>query len=129
MRMKNRKMTYYEDIEKYLENTNADDDILVTIDDIDKGSITFSVYDSEVTNESLATIYQVLQYVGRNEADLNTLSTITHYPSKNGNAECFNLRFELYVGDDEESEEELRQKAIDDDEDRRYKEYKESKIE
>ena len=40
-------MTYYDKIERYLENLNASQDIFVTIDDIDKKSIAFSVYDSE----------------------------------------------------------------------------------
>ena len=106
-------MTYYEEIDRYLENLNADQDITITIDDIDAESITFSVYDCEVTNESLETIYEVIDYVSGGRYDLNSMTDITHHPSKNGSAECFNLRFEFDVGEDEESEEELRQKAED----------------
>lgn len=119
------RMTYYEEIENYLENINSKQDIKVTIDDIDAESITFSVYDCEVTEESMDTIYETLHYA--NNKDLEKLTDITHHPSKNGSAECFNLRFELDIGEDEESEEELRQKAEDYAEDQAFERYREQK--
>lgn len=106
-------MSYYEKIERYLENLNANQDIIVQIDDIDAKSITFSVYDCEVTDESLQTIYEVLQFIFPKKGDINHLSCITYHPSKNGSQECFNLRFELYIGEDIELEEELYQKSKD----------------
>lgn len=121
-------MTNYEKIERYLEDLNAKQDINIQIDDIDELSVTFSVYDSEVTGESLQTICEVLEWINK-KSDLNTMSDITHYPSKNGSQECFNLRFLLDVGEDYESEEEMHQRSLDDAEERRYEEYKESKLE
>ena len=63
------------------------------------------------------------------KANLNNMTDIHYYPSKNGSQECFNLRFELDIGEDYETEEEMYQRSLDDAEDRRYQEYKESKLE
>ena len=122
-------MTYYEEIERYLENLNASSDILVAIDDIDHKSITFSVYDCEVTEESLNEIYETLQFIDSKKGDLNCLNCINFHPSKNGSQECFNLRFELPVGEDLRSDDELNSIAEDDREEQRYEAYKERKLE
>lgn len=112
-------MTYYEKITNKLENLNAGQDINVKIDDIDAKSITFSVYDSEVTEESLDTINEVLEWINIQEKGLNSMTSINYYPPKNGSKGGFNLRFELKVGEDYETEEEMHQRSLDDAEDRR----------
>jgi hypothetical protein len=121
-------MTYYEDIERKLENLNSKSDIRITIDDINCKSIRFIVYDCEVTDKSLQEIYETLNYIDSKKGDLNTMTDIHYYHSIYGSRECFGLRFELSVGEDIRSDDELNQIAEDDMEEQRYQEYKERNL-
>ena len=115
-------MTYYEEIERQLENINASSDIRVTIDDIDTKSITFSVYDSEVTDESLSQIYEIIHFIDLTK-DLNTMTDIKYYPAKNIGMECFTLRFEFDIGDDVPTEYDYLQQQERDKDDKEYQDY------
>lgn len=96
-------MSYYEELEGKLEDLN-DTDYKITIDDIDEKSIQFCVYDAEVTEEVLNTIKEFLTYINKKGGEMTGIS---YYPKKYGLQESFGLYYNVDIGEDEVSEEEL----------------------
>jgi len=116
-------MSWYKDIEKELESVN-DTDIDITIDDIDEKGITFCVYDVEVCEDVLSVIEEVLDFIKKQD---NNLFCVTHHNPRITGAECFCFEYRIEVGIDEESSDELYERAKQDREEQAYENYRESK--
>ena len=122
-------MTYYEEIERYLEKWN-NTGVEITIDDIYKDSIKFCINDLEVTEQVLDFIEEVLNFIDKKGGTLTNIFSFE--VNRENNKELYSfyeLDYKINVGEDVRSDDELNQIAEDNREERKYEEYKESKLE
>jgi len=122
-------MSRYEEIEWYLEKWNKTG-IDISIDEIDKDSIKFFINDSEVTEQVLDFIEEVLNFIDGKGGVLTNIFSFEATRENNKELDSFyELNYKIDVGEDVRSDDELNQIAEDNREERKYEEYKERNLE
>ena len=113
-------MTKYDKLSRELEDIAEH----LHVDDMSEDGVILLYYGEEIDQDLLCSIEDDTLFSYDDKAFIKSIST-----GKEGDNSYILLHYKCNIGADEKTEEELYEESIDDDEDRKYQLYKESKLE